>query len=101
MYSLKLKIENELRKSQRRTVPFGKQRLLHGQVELQNGRKLRHYKLENGAVLEMQDKSPPQTAQKDVEGTQTVFVKTLTGSVQLSGMKHTFQLNYIVGLLSL
>ena len=49
----------------------------------------------------MQDKSPLQTAQKDVEGTQTVFVKTLTGSVQLSGMKHTFQLNYIVGLLSL
>ncbi|RYN15546.1 hypothetical protein AA0119_g13166 [Alternaria tenuissima] len=80
VYSLKLKIEHELRKSQRRTVPFGKQRLLHGQVELQNGRKLRHYKLENGAVLEMQDKSPPQTAQKDVEGTQTVFVKTLTGA---------------------
>ena len=76
IYHLKLKLESSL------SVPFREQRLLWGQQELENGRKFRYYKLESAAILELQDKRPvaTRTAQSaEEEGTETLFVKTLTG----------------------
>ncbi|KAL3257102.1 hypothetical protein ABHI18_007100 [Aspergillus niger] len=74
IYHLKKQIERD------KCIPFADQKLFLGDLELQNGRKLKHYKIESGAKLTLrQDKSKPKEPSYE-RGEATIFIKTLTGS---------------------
>ena len=62
------------------SIPFREQKLFLGHTELENGRKIRYYKIENDTTLRLRGEVPDKpTGPKEEE--ETLFVKTLTGWV--------------------
>ncbi|GLA54772.1 hypothetical protein AnigIFM63604_001080 [Aspergillus niger] len=75
IYHLKKQIERD------KSIPFTHQKLFLGDLELQNGRKLKYYKIESGAKLTLrQEKSEPKEPSYE-RGEATIFIRTLTGWV--------------------